>query len=77
MAMIDFQKEAKQPNYRIEHDVERLIFKEVLKLALDDSNSEVKNMSVQWWVLDPFGIGSKQTSLTRIGFVLDTCVLIA
>lgn len=54
MAMIDFQKEAKQPNYRIEHDVERLIFKEVLKLALDDSNSEVKNMSVQWWVLDPF-----------------------
>lgn len=51
MAIIDFQKEAKQIGYRIEDAVEKDLFKEILKLVLDDSNTEVKNMAAQWRVL--------------------------
>lgn len=47
MAIIDFQKEAKQPNYRIEEPVEKELFKEILKLVIDDTNIEVKNMGAQ------------------------------
>ena len=52
MAIIDFQKEAKQIGYRIEDAVEKDLFKEILKLVLDDSNTEVKNMAAQWQVTE-------------------------
>jgi hypothetical protein len=48
MAIIDFQKEAKQIGYRIEDSVEKDLFKEILKLVLEDGNTEVKNMAAQW-----------------------------
>ncbi|KAG7530369.1 hypothetical protein FFLO_05085 [Filobasidium floriforme] len=47
MAIIDFQKEAKQIGYRIEDSVEKDLFKEILKLVLEDGNTEVKNMAAQ------------------------------
>jgi hypothetical protein len=48
MAIIDFQKEAKQPGYRFDEMAEKDLFKEILKLVIDDSNTEVKNMAAQW-----------------------------
>jgi hypothetical protein len=30
--------------------VEKDLFKEILKLVLEDGNTEVKNMAAQWWV---------------------------
>jgi hypothetical protein len=56
MAIIDFQKEAKQEHYRLEDAAEREMFKEILKLVLDDSVTEVKNMAAQWYVLSA-GLG--------------------
>jgi hypothetical protein len=37
MAIIDFQKEAKQPGYRFDEMAEKDLFKEILKLVIDDS----------------------------------------
>jgi hypothetical protein len=53
MAIIDFQKEAKQPGYRFDEMAEKDLFKEILKLVMDDSNTEVKNMAAQWYVCVP------------------------
>lgn len=46
MAIIDFQKDAQQTGYRMEEAVETQFFKEMLKLAIEDTNSEVRNMGI-------------------------------
>jgi cullin-associated NEDD8-dissociated protein 1 len=51
MALIDFQKEVNKTSsvpFKLEEHAELSLFREVLKLVLEDQNTEVRNLATGW-----------------------------
>lgn len=51
MALIDFQKEVNKPSsipFKLEEYTELTLFREVLKLVLEDEHTEVRNLATGW-----------------------------